>query len=177
MLSSEIESLIENLAALGRPVVDWLLPGSSSARISQILGPDIPSEMETWFSWCDGAEVHDGQTVEDVYIIPGYHPLSLSEAVEIKHFYGDDPVLGHHWIPFLGGDGGDFHAAVWGVERKAVVAGVVIGEPTEIEFTSLGKLMSFFNECYRREFITVDSQVQMAVDLDSSEDLYATFCL
>lgn len=158
MLSSEIESLIGNLTDLGQPVVDWLIPGSSPARIAQTLGPGIPGEVETWFSWCDGVEIHDGQTVEDIYIIPGYHPLSLNEAVEIKCSYGEDPVLGDHWIPFLGGDGGDFYAAVWGMERKVSVAGVVIGEPTEIEFSGLGQLISFFNECYRREFITVDDQ-------------------
>lgn len=175
MLSREIEILMEKLSALGRPVVEQLVPGSSPSRVTQFLGSDVPDDVKTWFAWCDGVEHRDGQSQDDINIIPGYCPLSLEEAVEMKSDYGGDPVLADSWVPLLSGGGGDMYAAMWRPGQDPVVAGILVGEETEIEFSSLEQALSFFNECYDIGAFSVDKQGQMTMDPDAYDSLHETF--
>jgi hypothetical protein len=107
-----------------------------------------------------------------VNVIPGYNPLSIGEAVQMMGDYLGDPLLGQNWVPLLGSAGGDIYAAVWASGRDAKVAGVLIGEPTEIEFSSVEEMVTVFNECYREEAFYLDEQGRLAMDSGRYEEVY-----
>ncbi|MFI9006803.1 hypothetical protein ACIGNX_06160 [Actinosynnema sp. NPDC053489] len=172
MLLTELESLMERLVALARPVASWLAPGVDVGVVERALGEVPPGEVITWFGWCNGVELHPGQLQDDINIIPGYAPLSLEEAVKFIQFHSGDPVLGDHWVPVLGGASGDIYAAVWEPGNNARVAGILLGEQTEIEFSSLEQMISLFNECYRRGAYFVDGQGRLAMNPDLYDEVY-----
>jgi hypothetical protein len=163
VLLEELDTLTARLTGLGRPVVQWLVPGIDPAQVESTVGFPVPDEVSTWFGWCNGVALHEGQTQDDVNIIPGYGPLSLAEAIDRRGEHEGDSTLGAHWIPLLG-SGGDIYAAVWEPEKPAKVAGVLIGESTEIEFNSVEQMIAVFNECYDRGAFFVDDQGQLAMD-------------
>ncbi|MBB5801007.1 hypothetical protein F4560_000775 [Saccharothrix ecbatanensis] len=121
---------------------------------------------------CNGVELHPGQIQDDINIVLGYAPLSLIEAARFIGSYSGDPVLGDHWVPVLGGAGGDVYAAVWGSNGNVRVAGVLVGEETEVEFGSLENMVAVFNECYRRGVYFVNGQGHLTMDADLYDDVY-----
>ncbi|MFI5759289.1 hypothetical protein [Streptomyces sp. NPDC051569] len=171
MLSIELEALVERLEELARPVIPWLVPGVDDRQVQATVGVLPPDEVTTWFGWCNGVELHEGQTQDDVNVIPGYAPISLREAMEAKLAYSGDPVLGDHWVPILAGASGDIYAAVWQPGKPVQVAGVLVGEATEIEFASVEQMVNVFNECYRRGAFFVDSQRHLAMDPDIYDEV------
>ena len=164
VLLEELDALVARLTELGRPVVQWLVPGVDPGQVEALVGSPVPDEVATWFGWCNGVALHEGQTQDDVNVIPGYSPLSLTEAVGQIADHAGDSTLGSHWIPLLGGAGGDIYAAVWGSGKSARVAGVLIGESTEIEFSSIEQMITVFNACYRRGAFFVDGRRQLSMD-------------
>jgi hypothetical protein len=73
-----------------------------------------------------------------------------------KNSYGGDEVLTSDRVPLPGTAGGDFYAAVRQPDEEAAVAGVLIGEATEIEFAHLG------HGCYRdRAFFGRHGRLEM----------------
>ncbi|MEU5690796.1 hypothetical protein [Actinosynnema sp. NPDC020468] len=173
MLIDELDSLVARLDALSRPVVGWLVPGLEPAAVEAVLGADLPAEVVAWFGWRDGVEVREGQVQDDVNVIPGYAPLSLAEAVAVREHYRGDPVLGEHWVPVLGGGGGDLYAAVWRPGEQARVAGVLVGESTEVEFAGVEQMIGFFNACYANGTFHVDANGHLAMDPDRYDETYA----
>ncbi|MDX3246211.1 hypothetical protein [Streptomyces sp. ME18-1-4] len=117
--------------------------------------------------------MREGQIQDDINVIPGYAPLSLQEAEERRRAHDGDPVLGEYSIPVMGGAGGDIYAAVWRPGQPARVAGVLVGEVTEIEFASLEQMVGVFNECYRRGAFYVDSGNRLAMDPALYDEVYA----
>ncbi|MFG2622671.1 hypothetical protein ACGFXC_34165 [Streptomyces sp. NPDC048507] len=173
MLSVELEGLVAQLAALDRPVVPWLIQGVDAHQVQEQFGSPVPEEVAAWFEWCNGVALHEGQTQDDVNLIPGYSPLSLREAVEMKGGHDGDPILGPKWIPILGGPSGDIYAAVWVSNENPRVAGILVGEPTEIEFESIEQMISVFRACYDRGAFSVDSQGRLSMDPESYDVVYA----
>lgn len=177
MLSDKIEALVEKLSELRRPVVDVLEPGLSPSRVSELLGPDVPTDVKTWFAWFNGAKYQEGEIQDDVYIIPPYYPISLDEALEIKSIYGSDsdPVLTDPWIPLLTGGGSDMLVAMWKPGQNPVVASVIIGEPTEIEFPSMKLAVSYYIECFKTGAFSIDEDGYMDMDPVACDALHESF--
>lgn len=172
MLTTELQQLVANLVQLNRPAVALLLPGVDEGRISMALGTSPPVSVAEWFGWCNGVASRPGQIQDDVNIIPGYNPLSIDEAVHMMADYSSDPVLGQYWIPLLGSAGGDIYAAVWNAGEDAKVAGVLVGEPTEVEFSSIEQMVSVFNGCYRDRAFFLDQIGRLAIDPARYEEVY-----
>ncbi|WP_033443576.1 hypothetical protein [Saccharothrix sp. NRRL B-16314] len=172
MLLTELRALVERLAALARPVASWLVPGVGAAAVEETLGEMPPEEVIMWFGWCNGVELQPGQIQDDINVVPGYAPLSLAEAARFIESYSGDPVLGDHWVPVLGGAGGDIYAAVWGPNGNVRVAGVLVGEETEVEFGSLENMVAVFNECYRRGAFFVDGRGRLTMDANLYDEVY-----
>lgn len=172
MLATELEQLVAHLRQLDRPVVPLLRPGVAADRVTSTFGAPVPASVAEWFSWCNGVAGQAGQVQDEVNVIPGYNPLSIDEAVQMMGDYSGDPVLGQNWMPLLGSAGGDIYAAVWASGQDARVAGVLIGEPTEIEFSSVEQMVAVFNECYRQGAFYLDSQGRLAMDSGRYETVY-----
>jgi hypothetical protein len=68
----------------------WRFSGCSSATTA--------SSVAQWFQWYNGVEVRPGQIQDDVNVIPGYSPLSIADAVELKNSYAGDEAPGGDWV-------------------------------------------------------------------------------
>lgn len=174
MLEPELRSLVDHLRALRRPVVNLMRQGVHASALEDSVGENVPPSVAVWFGWCNGVAGHPGQIQDDASIIPGYNPLSIEEAVAVKTEYEGDPILGRHWIPLLGSAGGDIYAAVWDPGRDARIAGVLTGEPTEIEFSSIEQMVAVFNECYAEGAFFLDGRGMLAMHPEGYGRIYAT---
>ncbi|MFJ7257037.1 hypothetical protein ACIQWV_31800 [Streptomyces sp. NPDC098085] len=173
MLENELERLGGHLEALNRPVLAWMVPGTEADHVSSVLGEPIPSAVARWFHWCNGVASARGQIQDNVNVIPGYSPLSIEEGVRMMGSYRGDSVLGDHWVPLLGSGSGDIYAAVWSPGEEAVVAGVLLGEPTEIEFSTIEQMVTFFNRCFESGAYFVNSQGMFSMSPDLYDEVYA----
>jgi hypothetical protein len=133
---------------------------------------EVPASVAQWFSWCNGVEIRSGQLQDDVSVIPGYSLVSIEEAVRIMPSYYGDLVLGERWLPLLATAGGDIYAAVWRLGGEAEVAGVLVGESTEVEFSSIEQMVSVLNACFEREAFLVDGQGRLVMNSDRYEEVY-----
>lgn len=172
MLVDELRELRAHLAALDRKVVGLLRSGVAESSVSGALGSSPPLSVVQWFGWCNGVESEAGQIQDDVNVIPGYNPLSIDEATGMMGSYSGDPVLGESWVPLLGSAGGDIYAAVWTSGRDAQIAGVLIGESTEIEFPGIEQMVAFFNACYRVGAFFVDQGGRLSMTPDLYDEVY-----
>lgn len=172
MLSAELDRLVEHLTTLNRPVVGWLLPGVDAHHVSSALGFPVPPSVAQWFGWCNGVAESPGQLQDDVNVVPGYNPVSVEEAVRMMPDYAGDPLLGSHWVPLLRSGGGDIYAATWSADKEAAVAGVLIGEPTEVEFTGIEQMVSVFNQSFAQRAYYVE-QGRLTMDPELYDEVYA----
>jgi hypothetical protein len=172
MLRDELDSLVGHLRDLGRPVVLWLRPGIDAAQVASAVGADVPASVVEWFAWHNGVEMRPGQLQDDVNVIPAYNPLSLDEAIHIMPIHASDPVLGGRWLPLLTSSGGDIYAATWDAGGEAQVAGVLVGEATELEFSSIEQMASVFNACFEQRAFFVNDAGRLVMDPQAYEEIY-----
>ncbi|WP_326551631.1 hypothetical protein [Micromonospora sp. NBC_01813] len=174
-MNAEFERLVAHLRHLNRPVVSILRPGVDVARFAPSFGVSgLPPSVVEWFGWCNGVERYLGQLQDDVNVIPAYNPLSIDEAIDAIPSYRGDPVLGEYFLPLLTTAGGDIYAAIWDRSgSEASVAGVLVGESTEIEFSGIDKMMSVFNACFEGGAFFVGDDGRLVMDPEIYEEIYA----
>jgi len=168
MLTDALEQFVEHLARLNRPAVWWLRPGVPA----ELLPAGAPESVVQWFGWADGLESFEGQRFDDASVVPGYTLVSIEEAARMMPAYAGDPVLGAHWLPLLTTASADLYAAVWLPGEEAQVAGVDAGEPTEIEFASIDRMVDFFNACFDTGTFSVDDMQRLVADPGRYDELY-----
>lgn len=170
MIVERLEEVTRRLSDLGRPIADQLLPGASAPELDA--AGALPMEVRDWFGWRNGVAELPGQTQGDVSLIPGYWPVSLAEAINMKGPYEGDPVLGNSWIPLLASGGGDIYAAVWAGDSVPTVAGVLLGEPTEIEFPDIETMLELFLACFDQGAYFVGEGGFLVANPDRYEEIY-----
>ncbi|GAA1767604.1 hypothetical protein [Luedemannella helvata] len=175
MLTVELERLVANLRRLDRSVVDLLRPGVPRELVLLTAGlTEVPESVAMWFGWCNGVEARPGQLQDEVNIIPAYNPLSVEEAVYAKASYEGDAALGELFLPLLTTASGDIYAAVWDRNvNEARVAGVLVGEPTEVEFSSIEQMVMVFNACFDNGSFFVGAENRLIMDPEGYEQTYA----
>ncbi|MFC6023529.1 hypothetical protein ACFP2T_46160 [Plantactinospora solaniradicis] len=174
-LSEQLAQWRNWLARLDAPVAPALLPGADRTAIGAALGPTVPPAVLDWFTWCDGVGHQPGQTIGDTYAIPGYWPISLRDAVEVKpiHADPDDPLLAEHWIPLLENGSSDLYVAVWSDGTEPAVASIMPEYgPASVEFDSIPQMVAVFNACFARSAYFLDDEGQLDVDDDRYAEIY-----
>lgn len=169
MLTDALNQFFEHLGRLNRPAAWWVRHGVPGDR----LPADAPESVVHWFGWADGIESFEGQLFNDASVIPGYTLVSVEEAARLMPAYTGDPVLRDRWFPLLTTAGADLYAAVWAPGEDAQVASVVAGEPTEVEFGSIERMVDFFNACFDTEVFFVDDEQRLASDPGRYDELFA----
>ena len=173
MLRDEIDGLRQRLADRGRPVVQWLRPGLDVAVAGSGLFGNLPPELREWFEAWNGVVEASEQTIGDVSVVPGYWPVSWDEGLALRADLAPDPALGDLWFPLLSNGASDAYALVWDVHGATTVAGVLVGEPTQIEFLSVEGMVRFFNRCYDEAAFVVNDSGHLEMDVPVYERLYA----
>lgn len=172
MLSTELEQLVSYLGSLGRCVVDLLLPGVDEAAVRDAFGENVPPSVVGWFGWCNGVETARGQIQDEISIIPGRYPLSLTEALEYIDDYSEIFVSPGRWVPLLADGAGDLYAAVWAVgEQDAKIVDTVSEDSDNVAFASVSEMVAYFNRCYQLGAYFVDDSGMLSLNPLLAADL------
>jgi hypothetical protein len=177
MLSQAIERLWEEAERLNRPVVGSRAPGVTASEVEAAFGASVPEDVVTWFGYSNGVEYHPDQIQDDAALVPGYEPLSLSEAKAVRdsHPIGD-PVFGEFFIPLLATGGGDFYAAVYDPSlRTPKVGHVMIGGESGLVYESMESMVNTFCEFYRTGIFFVSDEGILEADDDRWVEVEARY--
>jgi hypothetical protein len=169
MLTDALNQFVDHLGRLNRPAAWWIRPGVAGDQ----LPVGAPESVVHWFAWADGIESFEGQLFSDASVIPGYTLVSVEEAARLMPAYREDPVLRDRWFPLLTTAGADLYAAVWAPGEEAQVVTVVVGEPTEVEFATIERMVDFFNACYDANVFFVDDEQRLVADAGRYRELLA----
>jgi hypothetical protein len=166
MLIQAIERLWSEVERLNRPVVGFRAPGISPTAVERVIGDPVPGDVVTWFGWSNGIEHHPDQIQDDAFLVPGYEPLSLVEAKEIRDsFQISDPVLRERYVPILATGGGDFYAVVQGDSMSSSrVAHAMIGGEVKFVYRSLEHMADSFCRFYREGIFFVSDEGTLEAD-------------
>lgn len=166
MLHQALERLWVEVSRLNRPVVEFRAPGVSENKVKSVLECPVPDDVVTWFGWSNGIKYAPGQVQDDAALVPGYEPLSLSEAKAVRDSHGvDDPILGGSFVPLLATGGGDFYAAVCGSPSAASkVAHAMIGDETIVVYDGLLQMVNAFCDFYRTGVFFVSDEGTLEAD-------------
>ncbi|MFD3381247.1 MULTISPECIES: SMI1/KNR4 family protein [unclassified Streptomyces] len=168
MPGDAIQSLWLKVEELGRPVAWLRSPGLERRQLVASLGESLPQDVYAWFEACNGVPFDAGQVQDDANLIPGYEPLSLRQALEIRqNRLEQDEILGEHWVPLLASGGGDFYAAVYDHPNGSYVADVIAEADSMPAYLSVEHMALAFRASYERGafFVDDDGMLDMAVDL------------
>ncbi|MET8454534.1 hypothetical protein [Streptomyces sp. NPDC005209] len=166
-----LDEVQEQLARLGRPVVDDLeRPGHPEDRVRQLVGT-VPPAVSDWFAWCNGTRRRAGQTVGDAAFVPGYIFPSVEEARDVHSLGNSDLDEMGQWLPILLSASADLYAAVWKGDEFIGVAGVLEGADTEVEFLTIEEMLRVQLAAYTSGAYFVE-EGELEVDDDLLDDAY-----
>tara|TARA_Y100000033_G_C2751569_1_gene114132 strand:+ start:717 stop:1298 length:582 start_codon:yes stop_codon:yes gene_type:complete len=145
-----------------------LSEGEIDAAFNQV-GIEPTKELVELYTWRNGSPVEEGTPLDDVQVIPGYHFLSLKDAISCYLAMKDDSRWNPSWFPVFANGGGDFYAVDLSQSDgdSAPVVGFILGEiEQEIEYQSLTTMLLTFSECFEKGvvFKTKDGYLEMDDD-------------
>lgn len=167
MPNEAIELLWRKVEELGRPVAVLRAPGRTHGEVVAALGEALPPDAYAWFEACDGVPFGAGQVQDDANLIPGYEPLSLEQAMDIRRGWTDaNEVLGEHWIPLLASGGGDFYAVVYAHPKGSYVVDVMTEADPMVAYPSVEQMAVAFRVSYERGAFYVDDEGMLDMDVE-----------
>jgi len=154
------------------PVCNLFNAGLSEEEIERSFkraGLEPTKELVELYKWRNGTPVEEGTMLDDVQIIPGYHFLSLKDAISSYLAMKDDNRWNPSWFPVFANGGGDFYAVDLSQSdgESAPIVGFILGEiEQEIEYQSLTTMLLTFSECFEKGvvFKTEDGYLEMDDD-------------
>jgi hypothetical protein len=170
-----LERLRGILSSLERPVVDILRPGVELVGEHPVI-EGAPNDAKSWFEWSSGVENSPGSTVGDCCVMPGYYPLSVEESRSYIQAWGPEGLEyfgGAKFLPFVGAPNGDCYAFVWSSDAYSGIAGLLVGEEGEIEFSGLEFVLEWVLECYGEGAFYVDSSGRLAMNPERCDGILA----
>jgi hypothetical protein len=141
------------------PVCDRLNDGLSDKEIERSFeqaGLKPTKELVELYQWRNGTPVEEGTMLDDVQIIPGYHFLSLKDAIKSYLAMKDDDRWSSSWFPVFANGGGDFYAVDLSQSNGeyAPIVGFILNETEqEVEYQSLTTMLLTFSECCEKGIV------------------------
>ena len=112
-MNAALVSIDRSLRVLRRTILlDLLAPPIGKERVRRTLvHAELPPsrEMEELYAW-HGGTVFPAQTrLGDIYLVPGFYLLTLSDAITNYRAFEDHERWTRGWIPLFADGGGDFY--------------------------------------------------------------------
>lgn len=171
LLETHLETILERLRMLRRPVVDLLRRGLHEEEVRRLLRQvtqQAPEELVQLWHWRDGTELRPNVTkLDDIHFFPGFYFCSLEDAMLQYRAMRDDARWNPAWLPIFANGGGDFYAAdlQQADSKHSPVIGFLLGEDDHrVEYESLTKMIETLAVCFTRGVVYVSSNGRLEMD-------------
>ena len=169
-ISFTLETILNYLRSLDAPVCSFFNKGLEEHEISNMFhvsGLKLTKEIIELYKWRNGTQVDSDKTLGEVEIIPGFHFLSLSDAISSYIAMKDDKRWSVSWFPIFANGGGDFYALelVKSKDVPSPIVGFMMGEvEQELEYESLDSMLLTFKECFEKEVVFKTKEGYLEMD-------------
>lgn len=170
-LSVSLATIESALRRLGREVLlQSLQHGLAAGAVRStldLIGLPSTSELESLYGWRNGtaSDSDSSASLDDIQLFPGFHLLSLEDAVTNYRAFVTDERWKPGWLPVFANGGGDFYV----VDCSPAGAGAVrhfwideVGHP--IEFSSLSAMLATLAAGFERGIFYVDHNGYLEMD-------------
>lgn len=171
---ASIRRVKSGLARLSRPAAKRFLPGVEPGAVSDLLGRlriPMPEGLAEWYSEWNGMDWRDGDSADDLAVIPGFYLLSLEDAGASRKDFKERLKPG--WLPLLENAGGDVYAVEGATGRKT--AGMVHFCPeydrAETVYDSLAAMAASLAACLDQGIYHVDANGDFEIDDDGEFEI------
>ena len=132
-------------ARLGRDtLLRALRPGLGAPELDRSLrDAGVPDDalVRSLFRWHDGVDT-DGAVLGDLWLFPGFYPLSLEDALLHAEAFRSHPRWGADSLPVFADGGGDFYVVDLGDGREGAVRRFRMDEWDQpVEFANLADMV------------------------------------
>lgn len=151
-IAERTDRIFEHLERLGRPVARMRGPALDPEYVRaqlRMLGVDPPADVVEAYSAADGTRTKAGDTLEDIWLFPGYYWMSLEDVQAAYRAFRDDYRWSRHWLPIFASGGGDFYAVACSGSDRGGVIGFLLGVPEQfVEFPNLGTMFEVLERSF-----------------------------
>ncbi|MFB9730910.1 SMI1/KNR4 family protein [Ornithinimicrobium kibberense] len=155
-------------ARLGRDtLLRALRPGLGAPDLDRSLtDAGLPDDafVRSLFRWHDGVDT-DGAVLGDLWLFPGFYPLSLEDALLHAEAFRSHPRWGAGWLPVFADGGGDFYVVDRGDGREGAVRRFRMDEWDQpVEFANLADMVRTVATAFDDGIYHVDDEGWLEVD-------------
>ena len=166
-MKKEFADVIAHMKRLGCGLPARLAKGRRVKSLPWFPHP-LPSPIVEWWALANGPVWRQGDVAEDVWLRPGFYPLSVEEAAED---YADNiGRFADSWLPIMTDGGGDFLVVDCADETCPVLLNPS-GDETERIFDSLASMLKTLRECFARGIYVIDADGRFDSDDDAEAQL------
>lgn len=172
-----LDLILSILRSWNLPVGNLLNDGLSEIEILRSFknaGLKPTRELIELYQWRNGSPVEEGTVLDDVQIIPGYHLLSLNDAIKSYLAMKDDSRWNPLWFPIFANGGGDFYAADLSKSdgNSSPIIGFILGESEqEVEYQDFNTMMITFSECFEKGIVYKTEEGYLEMDDDHQAEV------
>jgi hypothetical protein len=162
-MKAELSQLIKEMRRLGCGLPDRLAKGKTIQALKWFPHP-LPKPVQEWWAFADGPVWGKGDVAEDVWLKPGYYPLSLEDA---ESDYTDNAGrFKDTWLPIMTDGGGDFLVVDCADEACPVLLCAGDDEIDRV-YDSLDSMVETFIECIAQGVFFIDDDGNFDTDDDN----------
>jgi len=166
-MKKELTKLIDQLRQLGCGLPDRLAKGTKLTALAWFPHP-LPAQVREWWEVANGPVWRKGDVAEDVWLKPGFYPLSLDEARE--DYIDNAGRFADSWLPIMTDGGGDFLVVDCADEACPILLYQADGAPERI-YDSLELMVRTLSECVARNVFFIDADGHFETDDDSEASI------
>lgn len=167
-LSASLATIEEDLRRLGREPLLESLQAGLSARVVQAaldsVGLTSTPELEAVYGWRNGTAPDSPASLDDIQLFPGFHLLSLEDAVTNYRTLVSDPRWSRGWLPVFANGGGDFYVVDLTTGDGAVRHFWIDEAEHLIGFSSLTAMLATLAQGFERGIFYVDANGYLEMD-------------
>lgn len=134
---------------------------------SMLASAGLPStrDLEEIYGWRNGTASDSAASLDDIQLFPGFHLLSLQDAITNYQAFVTDQRWTPGWLPVFANGGGDFYVVDLSPSGTGAVRHFWIDEAEHpIEFSSLSAMMATLAAGFQREIFYVDPDGYLEMD-------------
>lgn len=159
-------------AALGRLGREALLQSLQSGLPADAVRSTLDStglastpDLEAVYGWRNGTAPDSPASLDDIQLFPGFHLLSLEDAVTNYREFVTDERWTPGWLPVFANGGGDFYVVDLSTTGAGDVRHFWIDESEHpVEYSSLSAMMATLAQGFERGIFFVDPDGYLEMD-------------